>query len=131
MGLYNITIYNPDIIRLSYQIAAISINKKQIGRSNIMIIDFHTHIFADNLAQKALSTVLTNINYIYKPVTNATKADLLKKMDAWGIDISVVQPVITKQSQTQKVNQWASRICSDRLIFWRNLSAYRKLQKRY
>lgn len=81
-----------------------------------MIIDFHTHIFPDDLAQKALSTILSNINNIYNPATNATKADLLKKMDEWGIDISVVQPVITKQSQMQNTNKWAKSICSDRII---------------
>ncbi|MDR3645861.1 MAG: hypothetical protein P4M02_12395, partial [Clostridia bacterium] len=81
-----------------------------------MIIDFHTHIFPDGLAHKALATILSNIDYIYKPVTDATEGDLLKKMDEWGIDISVVQPVITKQSQTQKTNEWARSICSDRLV---------------
>lgn len=81
-----------------------------------MIIDFHTHIFNDELAQKAVSTISKNIHYIYKPVTDGTKVSLLKNMDDWGIDVSVVQPVITKQSQTQKVNEWARSICSDRIV---------------
>lgn len=81
-----------------------------------MIIDFHTHIFPDVLAHKALNTLLSKTNNKYNPVTDATKTGLLKNMDEWGIDISVVQPVITKQSQMQKTNQWARSICSDRLI---------------
>jgi predicted TIM-barrel fold metal-dependent hydrolase len=81
-----------------------------------MIIDFHTHIFNDELAQKAVGTISKNIHYIYKPVTDGTKAGLLKNMDDWGIDVSVVQPVITKQSQTLKVNEWARSICSDRIV---------------
>jgi predicted TIM-barrel fold metal-dependent hydrolase len=81
-----------------------------------MTIDFHTHIFPNDLAHKALSTLLSNIDNLYAPVTDATKAGLLKNMDEGGIDISVVQPVITKQSQTQKINTWARSICSDRLV---------------
>jgi uncharacterized protein len=81
-----------------------------------MLIDFHTHIFPDELAPKALATLLANIDNLYHPVTNATKDDLLAKMDAWGIDVSVVQPVITKQSQMEKTNLWAKSICSDRLV---------------
>jgi Predicted metal-dependent hydrolase of the TIM-barrel fold len=81
-----------------------------------MTIDFHTHIFPDELAEKALSTLLTSINYIYSPVNDATRSGLLKNMDAWNIDISVVQPVITKQSQMQGTNEWARSICSNRII---------------
>ncbi len=81
-----------------------------------MIIDFHTHIFPDELAHKALSTLLSGIDCIFEPVTDATKAGLIKNMDEWGIDVSVVQPVITKQSQMLKTNEWASSICSSRLI---------------
>jgi predicted TIM-barrel fold metal-dependent hydrolase len=81
-----------------------------------MIIDFHTHVFPDDLAEKALATILANINNLFTPVTNATVSGLLKNMDEWNIDISVVQPVITKQSQMQKTNEWASSICSDRII---------------
>jgi len=81
-----------------------------------MIIDFHTHIFPDDLALKALSALLSNISSIYHPVTDGTKASLLKNMDEWGIDISIVQPVITKQSQTQNTNKWARSVCSDRLV---------------
>lgn len=81
-----------------------------------MTIDFHTHIFPDDLAHKALSTLLSGIDNIFDPVTDATKAGLLKNMDDWGIDISVVQPIITKQSHMIKTNEWASGICSSRLI---------------
>jgi predicted TIM-barrel fold metal-dependent hydrolase len=81
-----------------------------------MIIDFHTHVFPDDLAGKALTTLSANIDNLFIPVHNGTIAGLLKNMDAWNIDISVVQPVITKQSQTLKTNEWARSICSDRVI---------------
>jgi len=81
-----------------------------------MIIDFHTHIFPDHLAARALSMLLTNTGNLYAPVNNCTALGLLKNMDDWNIDISVVQPVITKQSQAKAINEWAKNTCSDRLV---------------
>jgi predicted TIM-barrel fold metal-dependent hydrolase len=81
-----------------------------------MIIDFHTHVFPDDLAEKALATLLANLDNLYTPVNNATVSGLLKNMDEWKIDISVVQPIITKPSQMQKTNEWARSIGSDRII---------------
>ena len=81
-----------------------------------MVIDFHTHIFPDYLAEHALSVLLTGSNNFYDPVSDATLSGLLKNMDDWGIDRSVVQPVVTKASQVQKTNEWAQSICSDRII---------------
>ena len=81
-----------------------------------MIIDFHTHVFPDDLAEKALSALLANLNGLYTTVSNGTVSGLLKNMNDWNIDISVVQPIVTKQSQTQTVNEWARSICSDRII---------------
>ena len=81
-----------------------------------MIIDFHTHVFPDELAAKAMSSMLKNLDNLYTPINDGTIGGLIKNMDAWGIDISVVQPVITKQSQVRKMNLWAQSICSDRII---------------
>ena len=80
-----------------------------------MIIDFHAHVFPDELAPRALA-VLTGSEVVYEPVSDGTASGLLSNMDAWSIDISVIQPVITKQSQMQKANEWAASICSDRLL---------------
>ncbi|HBF36212.1 MAG TPA: amidohydrolase [Firmicutes bacterium] len=81
-----------------------------------MVIDFHAHAFPDDLAEKALSILLANLNDLYTPVSNGTVAGLLKNMDEWNIAVSVVQPIVTKQSQTQRTNDWARSICSDRII---------------
>ena len=80
-----------------------------------MIIDFHTHIFPDELASKALAA-LKAANVPYPPMSDGTASGLIKNMDAWHIDISVIQPVITKQSQMRKINEWAASISSDRLV---------------
>lgn len=81
-----------------------------------MLIDFHTHVFPDALAPKAIASLLANIDYIYEPCGGATVSELLMRMDDCGVDISVTQPVITKQSQTKTTNEWARSICSDRII---------------
>jgi predicted TIM-barrel fold metal-dependent hydrolase len=81
-----------------------------------MIIDFHTHIFPNHLAEKAMSVLYNSIDGLYKPIHDGTISGLLESMDSANIDISVVQPVITKTSQTKNVNEWAASICSDRII---------------
>jgi predicted TIM-barrel fold metal-dependent hydrolase len=81
-----------------------------------MIIDFHTHAFPDSLAPKAIDTLSANTNNMYTLTSDGTISGLLKNMDEWNIDISVVQPVITKQSQTATLNEWARSICSDKII---------------
>ena len=81
-----------------------------------MIVDFHTHVFPDELAEKAIQSLTAGAQNLYPPVHDGTVFGLLKNMDEWGIDISVVQPVVTKQSQMKKVNEWAASVSSDRLI---------------
>lgn len=81
-----------------------------------MIIDFHAHVFPDALAHKAVPSLARNLSAQFAPVSDGTLSGLLKNMDAWGIDLSVVQPVVTKQSQMKKTNEWAKSICSDRII---------------
>ena len=81
-----------------------------------MIIDFHTHIFPDALAARAIDTLLTRAGGIFPPVTDGTRAGLLRSMDEAGIDISVTLPVITKQSQTVTINEWAASLSSDRIV---------------
>ena len=81
-----------------------------------MIIDFHTHCFADSIAERAISSLCKACGNLYKPCADGTLKGLTSNMDRFGIDISVVQPVITKQSQTKTINEWAASICSDRVI---------------
>ena len=80
-----------------------------------MIIDFHTHVFPDELAPRAIAA-LTDVDEPYAPVSDGTISGLMKNMDDWNIDISVLQPVIMKQSQVRKINEWVASVCSDRLI---------------
>ena len=81
-----------------------------------MIIDFHTHVFPDELGPKTIAQMAAAIGDYYTPVSGGTVSELLQNMDNWNIDISVVQPVITKPSQFKKINEWLTGICSDRIV---------------
>jgi predicted TIM-barrel fold metal-dependent hydrolase len=81
-----------------------------------MIIDFHTHVFPDNLAERAMAALSAEVEDIFSPVNNGTVSGLIHDMDNWNISRAVVLPVITKQSQTKSTNEWVSGIASDRLI---------------
>jgi len=72
-----------------------------------MIIDFHTHIWPDSLAPKAIKVLSDNAGGEYIPVTDGTAASLYKTMNEWGIDKSIVLPVQTKATQTVSINEYA------------------------
>ncbi|MEI6602239.1 MAG: amidohydrolase family protein [Clostridia bacterium] len=79
-----------------------------------MVIDFHTHLFKDELAPKAIGilTAAAGIpNY-----TNGTRAGLLASMQHAGIDLSVCQHIATRAEQTQTINRWAIEMQSPQLI---------------
>lgn len=81
-----------------------------------MVIDFHTHAFPDAIAERAIASLVEGCGGEYLPCSNGTVSGLLTNMDNFGVNISVVQPVITKLSQTKSLNEWAKSIFSDRLI---------------
>ena len=81
-----------------------------------MVIDFHTHIFPDAIASRAITSLAESINYLYHPVTNGSKTELLQRMDEWGVDVSVAMPVITKPSQHIKTNDFAKSATDGRVI---------------
>ena len=81
-----------------------------------MIIDFHTHVFPDALADKAIGALSSGIDISFKPIADGRVSSLVSYMDEAGVDISVVMPVVTKPSQNIKTNLWAQSICSDRII---------------
>lgn len=73
-----------------------------------MIIDFHTHIFPENIAAQTIKAMeeRTNINATAK----STIEGLLGSMKEGGIDYSVVLPVATKPSQFDSINKFAADI---------------------
>lgn len=79
----------------------------------ILYFDFHTHAFADSIAERALSGLEETSGI--KPATDGTVSGLRKKMKENGIDRALVLPVATKPSQQTTINNWASSIMGDGL----------------
>lgn len=84
-----------------------------------MYIDFHTHAFADAIAERAISklenTLIESGLDSPPPATRGTVRELAEKLDEWGIDKAVILPIATKPSQQTVINNWAKEIQSDRL----------------
>lgn len=81
-----------------------------------MVIDFHTHAFPDKIAERAIASLVKGCENSYIPCTDGTLSNLISNMDDFGVSLSVVQPVITKQSQTESLNLWAKEIQGERII---------------
>ena len=81
-----------------------------------MIIDFHTHAFPDALAEKAMKVLTGNLTIDLKPVRDGTITSLIARMDEWGIDKSVLAPIVTKASQIKTLNEWAASVNGDRIV---------------
>lgn len=72
---------------------------------HMKLLDFHTHIFPETLAERALSQMSAVSGLT--PATNGTKDGLLASMKRCGIDASVLMPVATKPTQVEKMNEIA------------------------
>ncbi|MCL2513043.1 MAG: amidohydrolase family protein [Oscillospiraceae bacterium] len=86
-----------------------------------MIIDFHTHAFPDAIADRAMASLTENVTDICPPVCGGKVSDIIGNMDRCGVDISVLQPVVTKPSQIIKTNEWAKSAQSGRIISFAGL----------
>ena len=83
-----------------------------------MIIDFHTHIFPDELACRAkasLTESTVKMGHPLSPVSDMTLGSLLSFMDNNGIDKSLILPVVTKPAQTVNSNKWAAGCVGERI----------------
>ena len=78
-----------------------------------MLIDFHTHTFPDELANKVIPKIAGDASIRY--YTEATNASLLESMDRANVDMSVILPVVTKPSQCETINKVAKDV-NDRYL---------------
>lgn len=85
-------------------------------KNNFEIIDFHVHVFPEEVAPKALNAMFYSNNMV--PATDGTFDGLLKNMNKTGVDISIVQPVATKPEQVVSINNWAIEHKHDKIIFF-------------
>lgn len=73
-----------------------------------MIIDFHTHIFPDKIAEKTIESLGSLAGV--KAATDGTLKGLLEFMEKTGVDKSVIMPVCTKPEQFDNINRFAKKI---------------------
>ena len=72
---------------------------------NKMVIDFHTHIFPDKIAEKTISYLSAKGGI--PPFAEGTDKSLISKMEEAGVDISVTLPVVTSPQQFESINRFA------------------------
>ena len=89
------------------------------------MIDFHTHIFPNAVAPKALASLQAGSLRVegraVEPHTDGTMTGLLASMARNGVDKSIVLPIATKESQTPSINRFASGVQSQQLISFYSL----------
>ena len=73
-----------------------------------MIIDFHTHVFPDRIAEKTIN--LLSKNGGIPPFSDGTVNGLVKRMKEAGTDVSVTLPVMTSPTQFDSINGFAKEI---------------------
>lgn len=73
-----------------------------------MVIDFHTHVFPDKIAEKTISALM-KLGGI-PSYGNGTLQSLKDAMKKSSTDLAVVLPVCTKPSQFDSINRFAEEI---------------------
>ncbi len=79
-----------------------------------MIIDFHTHIFPEKIAERTLDFLASVCKT--EPYTDGTGQGLTASAEAAGVDVSVVLPIVTKPSQFESINRFASGFQEGRIL---------------
>ena len=73
-----------------------------------MIIDFHTHIFPDKIAEKTIDYLMEKGGI--PSFSDGKASSLINKMNDAGVDISVVLPAMTNPKQFESINRFAMEI---------------------
>lgn len=73
-----------------------------------MIVDFHTHVFPEAIAEKTISFLEAKANS--SAHTRGTLEELKRSMKEAGIDYSVALSVVTRPSQFNTVNSYLAKI---------------------
>ncbi|MFA5044257.1 MAG: amidohydrolase family protein [Kiritimatiellia bacterium] len=76
-------------------------------------IDFHTHAFPDDLAERAVPMLAKAAGV--PAFLDGRVASLLRSMDQAGIEQSVVCSIATRPAQFRKIMDWSMKVRSDRL----------------
>lgn len=78
------------------------------------IIDFHTHAFPDEIAEKAMAKLQEEC--VVKAVLDGKLDSLLKSMDKSGITKSVLCNIATKPEQFNPILKWSKKVRSERIL---------------
>ncbi len=86
-----------------------------------MLIDFHTHLFPDKIAARALDVLKQGIinthgKLLLEPQTDGTLAGLIRSMDESEVDMSIVMPIATSPTQYESINRFAKEITDNKRI---------------
>lgn len=73
-----------------------------------MIIDFHTHVFPDKIAERTIAALEGAADV--KAHTDGTLSGLLKSMAHAGVDKSVILPVTTRKGQFDSITRFAKAV---------------------
>lgn len=73
-----------------------------------MIIDFHTHAFPDHMAAATVQKLAREGNI--RNESDGTKGGLQRSMEQAGIGLSLLLPIATKPTQTEKLNRLAAEV---------------------
>ncbi len=73
-----------------------------------MIVDFHTHIFPDKIAEKTVNYLAAKINVT--PQYLGHKDGLMEMLNRAGADLAVALPVVTNPKQFDSINAFASEL---------------------
>ncbi len=92
-----------------------------------MLIDFHTHVFPEKIASRAIAKleegiVRTQGSAVLTANTDGTLSGLIDSMDKYGVDLSVVMPIATTLTQHRTINNFAHEITDgERIISFGSL----------
>jgi len=78
------------------------------------VIDIHTHVFPDAIAERAMKFLEEEGNV--KARLDGKLSSLLASMDRAGIEIAVVGSIATKPEQFPSILKWSKSIASDRIL---------------
>lgn len=81
-----------------------------------MYIDFHTHAFADVIAERAMSVLSSTAEM--NPLTDGTVSGLKTRLESCGITKAVILPIATKPTQQKTINNWAASIKKEYDFFY-------------
>ena len=78
------------------------------------IIDFHAHVFPEDMAEKIVSELHERAGIEY--FNNGTVKGLLESMENAHVNISVVSRITTKSDQIKPINDWLLSISREDII---------------